>query len=110
MPLRITIELVPHGDEGRKRKLAVLDIENDGTADACGAGPVGNYSVRTSADCGEAGWDDLEDMRVSGVPRLIDGQRFYLGTAAACFSAISQKIAQIGSPQPNSPFLSKSRL
>jgi hypothetical protein len=92
MPLRITIELVPHGEERRRRKLAVLDIENDGTADASGVGPIGNYFVRTSADCGEAGWDELDDLGVNGVPRLLGGQRFYLGTAAACLNALSQRI------------------
>lgn len=95
MPLRITIELVPRGDERKKRKLAVLNIDNDGTADASGAGPVGHYSVRTSADCAEAGWDDLEELSVKGVPRLLDGQRFYLGTAAACLNALARKIMRL---------------
>jgi len=92
MPLRITIELVPHGVESRKQKLAVLDIENDGSADPQGAGPIGNYLVRTSADCGEAGWDCLDDVVVKGVSRMAAGQRFYFGTAAACLNALSAHI------------------
>lgn len=94
MPLRVTIELVPSGEEHRRRKLAVLDIENDGTANFCGVGPIGNYLIRTSAECGDAGWDDLDDLRAVNVPRLLDGQRLYLGTAAACLSVVSHEIAK----------------
>lgn len=28
MPLRVTVELIPHGYEARKRKLAILYVEN----------------------------------------------------------------------------------
>jgi hypothetical protein len=94
MPLRIIVELVPHGEEHRRHKLAVLDIENDGTADSRGSGPVGNYLIRTSADCGDAGWDDLNDLRVVGIPRLLDEQRLYLDTAAACLAAVSREIVK----------------
>ena len=57
MPLRITIELIPRGDESRKRKLAQIEIENDGTAG--GGGDVGNYRVFASGLLGEAGWDEF---------------------------------------------------
>jgi hypothetical protein len=30
MPLRITLELIPHGDESRKRIMGTLEIENTG--------------------------------------------------------------------------------
>lgn len=30
MPLRITVELIPRGDERRKRVIGVMDIENTG--------------------------------------------------------------------------------
>jgi hypothetical protein len=30
MPLRVTLELIPHGDESKKRKIGVIDIENTG--------------------------------------------------------------------------------
>ena len=30
MPIRVTIELIPHGYESRKRKLAILYVENMG--------------------------------------------------------------------------------
>lgn len=92
MPLRITIELIPHGDERKKCKLAVVEIENDGTAESNGAGPIGNYLVRASGDCGpDVGWDDLPDVRVVGVPRLREGGRDYLGTSAACLSALANQ-------------------
>ena len=39
--LRCTIELLPHGDETRKRLIGVVEIANDGT----GTPTVGNYRV-----------------------------------------------------------------
>lgn len=70
MPLRITIELIPRGDESRKRKLAVVDIENDGTAgDMRGNGDVGNYRVLAAGHLGEAGWDDFADFTMGPLKR-----------------------------------------
>ena len=43
--LRVTIELVPLGDESRKRTLNVLEIENVG-----GDGNIGDYHVRLSSE------------------------------------------------------------
>lgn len=40
--LRVTIEIIPKGDESRKRHLGTLDIVNDGT----GNSEIGNYTVR----------------------------------------------------------------
>ena len=40
--LRVTIELVPKGDEERCRHLGTVEIANDGTGDAA----TGNYAVR----------------------------------------------------------------
>lgn len=45
MPLRVTVELIPRGDESRKRKMAVVDITNDGT----GTHEVGNYISEATA-------------------------------------------------------------
>ena len=39
--LRCTIELLPHGDETRKRVIGVVEIANDGT----GTPTMGNYGV-----------------------------------------------------------------
>lgn len=39
--LRCTIELVPHGDETRKRVIGLVEIANDGT----GTPQKGNYKV-----------------------------------------------------------------
>lgn len=70
MPLRITIELIPHGEESRKRKLVVVNIENDGTAgDGRGNGEVGNYHVSATGGCGEAGWDDFAAFTIGPLNR-----------------------------------------
>lgn len=43
--LRVTVELVPHGVESRKRTLATMEIANDGTAsDGSGNSEFGNYN------------------------------------------------------------------
>ena len=56
MPLRITVELIPHGVESAKRKLCVLDIINDGT----GTHERGNYRVEAhgvTCEGLDTGWD-----------------------------------------------------
>ena len=69
MPLRVTIELIPRGDESRKRKLAVVDIENDGTAgDLRGGGDVGNYLVRASAEM-QGGFDEFAAFTMGPLKR-----------------------------------------
>lgn len=40
--LRVTIELIPRGDESRKKHLGTVEISNDGTGDT----RRGNYAVR----------------------------------------------------------------
>ena len=40
--IRVTIELLPHGEESRKRHLGTVEIANDGT----GTAESGNYMVR----------------------------------------------------------------
>ncbi|MFZ6731267.1 hypothetical protein ACO0LG_05015 [Undibacterium sp. Ji42W] len=40
--LRVTIEILPSGDESRKRHLGTVEIANDGT----GSQEIGNYSIR----------------------------------------------------------------
>ena len=69
MPLRITIELIPHGDESRKSKIAVVDIENDRT----GTSEFGNYIVQAVGNCvvdGEpVGWDEWGPTRIVGIKR-----------------------------------------
>ena len=44
--IRVTIELLPRGDESRKRTLGVLNIANDGT----GTKQVGNYQGTLHAE------------------------------------------------------------
>jgi hypothetical protein len=40
--IRVTIEILPSGDETRKRHVGTVEIANDGT----GSAEVGNYSIR----------------------------------------------------------------
>jgi len=42
--IRVTIEMLPHGDESRKRHLGTAIIANDGT----GTATQGNYNIRLS--------------------------------------------------------------
>ena len=42
--LRVTIEVIPRGDEGRKRHIGTVEIANEGTGNA----ELGNYAVRLS--------------------------------------------------------------
>lgn len=95
MPLRVTIELIPRGDESRKRKLAVVDIENDGTAgDLRGGGDVGNYLVRASAEM-QGGFDEFAAFIWNDLPltltasaiesRLIDKDSSVRDQAKALF-------------------------
>lgn len=64
MSLRVTIELIPRGDESHKRKVAVVDITNDET----GTHEVGNYDVRAEGDC-QGGYDTFYQGKVAGVKR-----------------------------------------
>ena len=45
--LRVTIEVIPKGDESKRRHLGTVEIANDGT----GNSHIGNYAVRL-AKCG----------------------------------------------------------
>lgn len=42
--IRVTIEMLPRGDESKKRHMGTVDIANDGT----GTDGTGNYKVRLS--------------------------------------------------------------
>ena len=78
MPLRVTIELIPHGDESRKRKVAVVNITNDGT----GTHLIGNYDVQAEGDC-EGGYDLFYHGKVTNVKR---GD--YFNTAIDCLRVL----------------------
>lgn len=49
MPLRVTVELIPHGDESRKRVVGRLYIENTGT----GTREIGNYRYELEGQVAE---------------------------------------------------------
>jgi hypothetical protein len=43
MPIRVTLEIIPRGDESRKFVAGTLDIENDGTGDGGNHRGIGHY-------------------------------------------------------------------
>jgi len=49
--IRVTVELWPHGDDAKKRKLAHMDIFNDAT----GTKSKGNYKCRFHAEYTRSG-------------------------------------------------------
>ena len=69
MPIRVTMEIIPRGDESRKFVAGVLDIENDGTGDSS----TGNYGLRISGpvqDGDSAAMNDFwERARLEGFAR-----------------------------------------
>lgn len=72
MPLRITVELIPRGDENAKMKLCVLDVINDGT----GTHERGNYRVEAHGLTKEGldtGWDAWAGwpQRMTGIDRQV---------------------------------------
>lgn len=46
MPLKVTLELIPRGDESRKLVVGTLYIENDGTGDNGNLKGIGNYDYK----------------------------------------------------------------
>jgi hypothetical protein len=78
MPLRVTIEIVPHGVESAKRKLASIEIINDLT----GTPNMGNYLIRAEGER-EGEWRKFFKGKIIGVPR---GD--YLGCTIACLKAL----------------------
>ena len=81
MSLRVTIDLIPLGIEGRKRTTGVIEIENDGT----GTNARGNYEVRAEGET-VGGWDTFFAGRVEGVQR---GD--YLRLVAGALQAITEE-------------------
>ena len=65
--LRITVELVPHGDEDRKKTLDVLEIANFGSTSNDGES---KYRYRRPTDCKE--WfGHIEHQRSRGFWPLV---------------------------------------
>lgn len=66
--IRVTVELVPKGDESKASRLSVMTIENDGT----GTEAVGNYDVAIRswpAPPGQGGGGVQARGRVEGFAR-----------------------------------------
>lgn len=55
MPLRLTLELIPKGDESKKLIVGTLDIENDGTGDGGNFKGIGNYDFTLRGPVSEDG-------------------------------------------------------
>lgn len=92
MPLRVTVEIIPRGDESRKSKLAQIEIENDCTlGDKRGGGTEANYEVRASANM-EGGFDEFAAFTMGPLKR---GN--YLDTVIEIMSVMhSSKMPQKG--------------
>lgn len=68
--LRVTIELLPHGDESRKETIGIIDIINDGSGDP----EIGNYAVRLHKTPKYAKRPGVwRRGKVTGFPRLVLG-------------------------------------
>ena len=63
--LRVTIDLLPSGDESRKRTLGVVEIANDLTGDI----EFGNYDVRLMKSLVGKHTQTWKRGRVEGFPR-----------------------------------------
>lgn len=55
MPIRVTLEIIPRGDESKKFVAGTLDIENDGTGDSGNNVGIGHYdyTLRGPTDDGD---------------------------------------------------------
>lgn len=64
--VRVTIEILPGGDESKARKLGQVDIINDSS----GTGETGNYTVRLHKSSEYAARPGIwRQGRISGFPR-----------------------------------------
>lgn len=67
MPIRVTLEIIPRGDESRKFVAGTLDIENDGTGSATlGGGGIGNYDYRLSGPVHDGDGAEMDDFWEKG--------------------------------------------
>lgn len=54
MPLRLILEVIPHGDESKKFVAGTLYVENDGTGDGGNFKGIGNYDYVLKGPVSEA--------------------------------------------------------
>ena len=57
MSIKVTIELIPHGDESAKSRIHTIDIENDGT----GTHDFGNYLYKSAEYPDNMHWNNWRD-------------------------------------------------
>jgi hypothetical protein len=82
MPLRVTLELIPRGDERRKKTVGTLEIEN--TGDHPGHPTLANYHYRMTGPIngGEVGkWHE-------GTLRDVEREKGYWSHVKAVLSAL----------------------
>ena len=66
--IRVTVELVPFGDEEKKKTIGIMNIANDGT----GTKEFGNYDARLEDDRGTEKTTKIQrHERAAGVWTLI---------------------------------------
>ena len=82
MPLRVTIEIVPYGDEARKEKLAEIEITNN----LKGTTENGNYDVVAKLKCVFKDWKEVKVSNIKGIER---GD--CLHTAIECLKKVLRK-------------------
>lgn len=57
--IRVTVELLPHGDETRKRTIGLMEIANDGTGDV----ETGHYRGKLIAEYTDGRPGRIENFR-----------------------------------------------
>ena len=82
MPLRITLELIPRGDESRKRVMGTLDIEN--TGDHPQHPKLANYHYRMTGPVHGGDTDHWHE----GTLRDVERARGYWAHAKEVLSAL----------------------
>lgn len=66
--LRVTVELIPHGDESKRETIGELEIWNTGF----GTKEIGIYDAQISERCNLMGFkEDIEHTRGEGFWKLI---------------------------------------
>lgn len=84
MPLRITIELIPRGDESRKSIVAIVEADNDGT----GTQTEGNYNVHITGPVYGGGTEQWSGEDVPKKVFNVDRRRGFFAQACGILSQL----------------------
>lgn len=81
MPLRVTVELIPHGDESRKKVIGIMDIVNN----CKGTTELGSYDISLSGPViGSSSHDIWRGGNLAGFKR----SRGYWSCVRECLNAV----------------------